>query len=425
MRKLYLLFACFLFVFAADLFAITDEEIFRNFQFSFVNPGARSGAMGGAFVGLADDATAAEANPAGLTILTKPEVSFEYRHSKSDASRLNSFNTVDETGAGLSVLSDNTLDDLDQPSYLAAVYPVGRNTFAFSRQEFSEIKGGIDDVFLLDINNQQILLGTTATQDQSVVNYNFSFGSKLSDHFSVGATLRVSQLDWTARVQNVAFAGNQAFLIFQTDINDSDSAFSWNAGLLYSTNHFSAGAVYKKNPRFEVQEVESGPVSQKPGPFTNVLNVPDTFGAGIAAKPNDAITIVADIVRVRYSDLVDDIQVGRNLLTAPFDGNDIQYKIDDVWDFHFGTEFVVFVGKVPVALRMGYYKRSSGSLLVDSAPGLGASVKTLRSLFTEREDEHHFTMGNGFVFGPHFQIDWALDLANITDSFVLSTVVRF
>jgi len=425
MKRLYFLFLCSLFIFAADVFAITDEEIFRNFQFSFVNPGARSGAMGGAFVGLADDATAAEANPAGLTILTKPEVSFEYRHSKNDAGRLNSFNTVEETGAGLTVLSDNTLEDLDQPSYLAVVYPFKKSTFAFSRQEFSETKGGIDDVFLLDIGNQQILLGTTAKQDQKIVNYNFSFGTKLGDHFSVGATLRASHLDWTANVQNVTFFQNQAFLIFQTSLDDSDNAFAWNAGALYNGNHFSVGAVYKRNPRFEVQEVESGPVSQKPGEFTNVLKVPDTFGAGVAVKPNDSITIVADAVRVRYSDLVTDIQVGRNLLTATFNSNDITYKIDDAWDFHTGSEFIVFVGKVPVALRIGYYHQSSSSLLVDSAPGLGASDQTLRSLFTKREDENHFTMGNGFVFGPHFQIDWALDLANITDSFVLSSVVRF
>ena len=36
--------------------------------------------MGGAFLGLADDASAAEANPAGLTILRKPEVSVEARN---------------------------------------------------------------------------------------------------------------------------------------------------------------------------------------------------------------------------------------------------------------------------------------------------------------------------------------------------------
>src|SRR6187431_987463 len=51
-----------------------------SIQFNFGNPGARSLGMGGAFLGLADDASAAEANPAGLTILRKAEISIEGRN---------------------------------------------------------------------------------------------------------------------------------------------------------------------------------------------------------------------------------------------------------------------------------------------------------------------------------------------------------
>ena len=38
--------------------ALTDEEVFRNIRLNFINPGARSLALGGAFISLADDATA-------------------------------------------------------------------------------------------------------------------------------------------------------------------------------------------------------------------------------------------------------------------------------------------------------------------------------------------------------------------------------
>src|SRR5881409_893206 len=58
----------------------TDIESLSGLQFNFGNPGARSLGMGGAFLGLADDASAAEANPAGLTILRKPEISVEARN---------------------------------------------------------------------------------------------------------------------------------------------------------------------------------------------------------------------------------------------------------------------------------------------------------------------------------------------------------
>src|SRR5436190_22101126 len=58
----------------------TDIESLAGLQFNFGNPGARSLGMGGAFLGLADDASAADANPAGLTILRKTEVSLEGRN---------------------------------------------------------------------------------------------------------------------------------------------------------------------------------------------------------------------------------------------------------------------------------------------------------------------------------------------------------
>src|SRR6185369_14434846 len=65
---------------SSPLFAITDEEIFRALTLNLTTPGARAIGMGGAFIGRADDATACETNPAGLTILSRPEISFEYRH---------------------------------------------------------------------------------------------------------------------------------------------------------------------------------------------------------------------------------------------------------------------------------------------------------------------------------------------------------
>ncbi|MBK6729134.1 MAG: hypothetical protein IPG63_18400 [Xanthomonadales bacterium] len=60
---------------ASSAFAVTDEEGNASLQFNFSAPGARSLAMGGAFIGLADDATAAFSNPARLVQLASPEVS--------------------------------------------------------------------------------------------------------------------------------------------------------------------------------------------------------------------------------------------------------------------------------------------------------------------------------------------------------------
>src|SRR6202171_5251132 len=85
MRRLVLAVAAFLLLFATSLVAQnTDIESLSGLQFNFGNPGARSLGMGGAFIGLADDASAAEANPAGLTILRQPEISIEARNFQEE-----------------------------------------------------------------------------------------------------------------------------------------------------------------------------------------------------------------------------------------------------------------------------------------------------------------------------------------------------
>lgn len=72
----------------------TDEEIFQEFKFNFSPPGARAAAMGKAFIGLADDTTAAETNPAGLTTLLTPEFSVEYKGTNTIIKRFATVNSL-------------------------------------------------------------------------------------------------------------------------------------------------------------------------------------------------------------------------------------------------------------------------------------------------------------------------------------------
>ena len=56
----------------------TDSPFDANLAINYQPPGARSQAMGGAFIGLADDATAAYVNPAGLVQLSNPELMTQF-----------------------------------------------------------------------------------------------------------------------------------------------------------------------------------------------------------------------------------------------------------------------------------------------------------------------------------------------------------
>src|SRR5713226_7434612 len=72
----------------ASASAQTNDEIFPNFQWNFSTPGARANAMGRAFIGMADDASATVSNPAGLVSLTKPQFYVEYKNTSLKVARL-------------------------------------------------------------------------------------------------------------------------------------------------------------------------------------------------------------------------------------------------------------------------------------------------------------------------------------------------
>jgi hypothetical protein len=113
--------------------ALTDEEIFRDLRFNFSSPGARAMALGGAFVGVADDATAADANPAGLCTVPDVQVFMEYGYSDAKdrdpiESNLGSLEINPVTGERdlpyLSLTSRANADSSGSPDFLGFVWPL-------------------------------------------------------------------------------------------------------------------------------------------------------------------------------------------------------------------------------------------------------------------------------------------------------------
>src|SRR5687767_1539721 len=102
-----------------------DIEALSGLQFNFGNPGARSLGMGGAFLGLADDSSAAETNPAGLTVLRQPEISFELRDERDSQSV-----AVSGTFPDLETGTSTTRTPASQIAYAAGVLPFERVTVA-------------------------------------------------------------------------------------------------------------------------------------------------------------------------------------------------------------------------------------------------------------------------------------------------------
>ncbi len=165
-------------------------------EFSFSNPGARSQGLGGAFVGLADDATASFANPAGLIQLTRPEVSAE--------GRLWSFSTPFTVGGRLSgaatgigldqtngLRTDSSSADLSGLSFLSFVYPGKDWSIAFYRHQTANFEARSETQgFFADEPDLPLVpprdFDFRSETDLEIVSYGFAGAFRLADNFSLG-----------------------------------------------------------------------------------------------------------------------------------------------------------------------------------------------------------------------------------------------
>src|SRR5262245_23618610 len=155
-------------------------------QYNFQPPGARSLGMGASFIGLADDATASESNPAGLTILTKPELSAHFRSSSLDT---DAPNTV--SGQGFATFNDKVAS----PGFLSFVYPMKDAAFSVYYQRAADFRSHsfFDGVVFQPRNGNLANYDQVETQFR-VENYGLSAAFKLGTKASVGASARLTHV---------------------------------------------------------------------------------------------------------------------------------------------------------------------------------------------------------------------------------------
>ena len=408
----------------------TDIEALAGLQFSFGNPGARSLGMGGAFLGLADDASAAEANPAGLTILRQTEVSMEGRHWENDQTFAVAGDFPDLESA--SIVNRSRRVELN---FGSIVVPVGNFAFAgYFHQPLAQISDttvlGQNINFYLSENGPVSPAQCDADPDcvpfelypfRTAVEMRMKTTGAAAAYkmgnFSIGAAARYQEFEESA----FTFRTNENFvpLLFLAQVAD-DSDVTFSAGFKWEmTPSFSVGGVYKEGAEFETELLFSdllndGDVIEVGRPL---FHVPDVYGVGIAFRPVPQLTIVADAVNINYSNLADDFYT----IYDGIDGDE-HYEIEDALEYHVGAEYF-FATSIPVALRAGWW-RDPAHQLEYVGPLTFPNAVASRILYPGAEDQDHYSVGVGLAW-PRFQIDAAYDTADTVRTGSLSFVTRF
>jgi long-chain fatty acid transport protein len=432
---------------AGPALAQSNAEVNAAVQFNFSNPGARSLGLGGAFIGLADDATAAYTNPAGLTNLSKPEVSFEGRYFLYRNDFLDSGHALGTpSGMGTDTVAggvrSRTHDVSKSFSFLSFVYPQERWAVAVYRHELAnfQTKFQTNGAFLTppgktcsqsDSSGCYRLFPAQASLDLKIIEYGASVAVRFGG-FSLGVGVTSSQYAQTSQVTRFNFPSSSFDKATYTSINSIDfidgsasEHVTVNAGLLWkATRNFWVGAVYRQGPKFHNQVSVFDAVNDNSFFATGTFHVPDVYGVGVTLKPTDSFTACLDFNRILYSQLTKEFV---DIFNDDGNGNLLSTKdfhVDDGNVYRLGLQYVVPLGDNSLALRAGAWRdpdhhvRFTGTVVDPQS-----AANSL--LFQPGKDEYHYTGGLGFTLGEHFQVDAAADIATSVRTGSVSAVVRF
>lgn len=397
-------------------------------QFDFLNPGARSLALGGAFTGMADDATAAFANPAGLLFMSRPEISFEGPVRRIETPFLQRGRLL---GAVTGRDEDNisgpvygkTVDIIGGVSFASFVYPRQRWAVAGYRHELVKVRSSFETRGVFQGAERDLPL--RAVRDIDIVNYGVSAAVRVHDRFIVGGGVSVADFSLDSSFSRYGTAGefgpplyfsDEVFRVLQVS---EDWGIGANAGIIWNVHsRLQVGAVYRRGPRFTFTADEgpvSGPRQRKSGEF----RVPDVYGIGIAARVRQGLRVAADYTRIEYSTL------RRDYITLQTSFRPENFHLDDGNEFHAGVEYVFTQLASTPAIRFGAWYDPDHAIRYERSPANDGFDVRFSAVLPGGKDLVHYTVGGGVTIGPRVELNAAADFSSRRQTGSVSAVIRF
>jgi long-subunit fatty acid transport protein len=324
---------------------------------------------------MADDATAAFANPSGLVQLARPEISMELRIRAE----------FDEAGFA------GEATTLSGVGFLSFVYPRGDWSVALYRHQFgaAESPSGLvsfDDI----ISPPDSGLDIDAPAELEIVTTAVAVAYRPRDSFSLG--LGISRFRGSLESELVEDHETQRIRV-------DDSDWGLNAGFLWTINNqLNLGGFYRQSPSFEGTEevlyIEGSEASR------GAIRFPDSFGLGLAFRTKSgALATSVEWDHIRYS------AAGGGLFSG--------ITLDDSNEFHVGIEYA-FIGITPVfALRGGaWFEPEQTIRFVEDGQVL------------KRSGRWHGAFGLGLSFW-RLQFDLGFEVSDYVATVSLSAIVSF
>jgi long-chain fatty acid transport protein len=422
----------------AAAFAQSGQTAQIPLQFDFLNPGARSLGLGSAFTAVADDATAAFTNPAGLTFILRPEISAEGRYRNLSTSFLSGGRlSGTPSGSGLDTQTGpqygTSTDSAFRPYFVSVVYPIGRLSIAGFRHELvlqnnSFLSQGVFQQAVVGggVFNNVRAPGLTGTRDIWIDNYGGAVALRVSSKLSVGADVsvyRFSDLSTFASLNSSQFGAVDPTSAGQSSTTvqmGTATSVGVNAGAIATLNSkVRVGAVFRQGVAFsftQVNTVPNQPVTSENGQF----KTPYVAGVGVRLQPSDELSVAIDYDRVGYSRLTQDF------ITFQVDPSEVgRVSIANGNEVHVGAEYtLVHMGHTP-SLRAGVWFDPNHTVQYASDGTDSVNDQRLKATFPAATGIWHYCFGAGLPLSRSYEFNVGADLATGRQYVSVSVVARF
>lgn len=420
---------------AADASAQTSLQI--PLQFDFINPGAKSLSLGGAYVGLADDATATFANPAGLTQLGASELSVELRASRIATPYLaggrlsgTPFNLGIDTVQG-PIFADSIGKDVGA-GFVSGIYVHPSHQWAVAGYRHELVR--IDQSFFSqgvfqrapDSTSDEHEKAQLAIREVAITSYGASGSYKLSRIVAVGGSLTLYDFHmdstFTRYVSLGGFTGaaDLQHIFGEATQKGDDIAFAPTVGVLAGDGPWRVGLNYRRGASFTYTSVDGDLPPANP-----TFRVPHTLALGGSYRLRPLLTLTGEITRVTYKRLREDFVADQANKT----GRAASFTINSGTEIHAGLQYALPTWKGRPRLRGGIWLDPDHTIKFTPLAGGGASQdrifdERLSVALSNGKSHLHGTTGVGLTLTPHAELNAGIDVASDQFRFSTSFIIR-
>jgi long-subunit fatty acid transport protein len=354
--------------------------------------GARALGKGSAFIAVADDATAASWNPAGLIALEEPEVSF-----------VGAFKSRVETFEGrVAEGEEEQTTNVSDLNYFSAAVPfkIGHRYFvaAINYQDLVDFDKKIH-VPLITTGGPLVQEAVTQYKESgSLRSISPALAFQLAPNVAFGLTLNIfssklgfkngftrrSKVSIERSLNGVARPGCEIDNKYSFDFDGLGA----NAGLLWDVDSkWTVGAVVKTptwgNMKRSVDRFEStcSVTTSLQEAFNERYRLPPAYGLGIAYRHSDEFTVSVDAYRIEWGSarhVEADPESGTRETHNPISGADPDaFEVKGITQAHLGLEYLFILQRTVIPLRAGaFYDPEPGADLTNHFVGvaLGSGI---------------------------------------------------